>query len=530
MQNDIDIEFTPPSEIHERLLFETMLADLSARFVNLPTNQIDAEIEHDLKIITETLSIDRCSVAQINKERSELRVTHGYAVPSVPQMPNLILSDQQPWYSEKLFRLESIVLSTVEDLPAEAAAEKEFCYQQGIKSLALIPLVVSDSFLGVVGYSTFHTERSWPEILVRRLWLVGAVFANALMRKRSEQQLHSAFEEIKELKDRLEAENLYLREEVSLQHGRDELIGESKVIKDVLNRVEQVSNTETSVLLLGETGTGKELLAQAIHNSSRRKDLPMVTINCAALPRDLFESEFFGHEKGAFTGAENKRVGRFELANGSSIFLDEIGELSIEMQVKLLRVLQTKKFERVGGQKTISSDVRIIAATNRDLVKAINDGEFRADLYYRLNVFPITVPPLRNRHEDIPLLTRFFLKSFCEIMGKQVDKIPKNTMEHLQNYSWPGNIRELKNIIERGMILTSGRSLQVELPKYHGTRQKQVKTLNEINRNHILSILKVTNWRIRGKNGAAEILGLKPTTLEATMVRLGIVRPNPNFS
>lgn len=521
-----DPESTSSYQLKERLRFETMLADLSAQFVNLPADQIDAAIIQGLRIITETLNIDRCSVAQINSDRSELRVTHGYALPSIPPMPELILSDQQPWYSKRLFNCESIVLADIEDLPIEAAAEKEYCHQEGIKSLALIPLVISNSFLGVLGFSTFHAKRQWPEMLVRRLWLVGIVFANALMRKRSEQKLHTAFDEIKELKDRLEAENIYLREEVNLQYGQNVLVGESAALRDVLKKLKQVSNTDTTVLLLGETGTGKELLAQTIHHSSSRKKYPLVTINCAALPAELVESEFFGHEKGAFTGAEKKRVGRFELAHKSTLFLDEIGELSLEMQVKLLRVLQSKQFERLGGQKTINSDVRIIAATNRDLLNSVNKGQFRIDLYYRLNVFPISIPPLRERREDIPQLTRFFVKEFSEKMGKRVEKIPRYSMEQLQNYSWPGNIRELKNIIERAMIITPGRSLQVELPEDIRVGQRQVQTLDEMQRNHILKALRVTDWRIRGEKGAAKIVGLKPTTLEARMARLGLKRPD----
>jgi len=525
MELNNQTELTSPYQIQERLRFETMLANLSSRFVNLPADQIDAEIEQGLKLITETLSIDRCSVAQINSDKTELRVTHGYAVSGIPSMPDLILSEKQPWYSKKLFGHKSIVVSNIKELPEEAAAEKEYCYQQGIKSLALIPLVVSDSFLGVVGFSSFNSRRQWPEDLVRRLWLVGVVFANALMRKRSEQKLHKAFSEIKELKDHFEAENIYLREEVSLQYDHNNLIGDSDNIKDVLKQVEQVSNTDTTVLLLGETGTGKELLAQAIHNASGRKNQPMVTINCAALPTDLVESEFFGHEKGSFTGAQTKRIGRFELANNSTIFLDEIGELSLEMQVKLLRVLQSKQFERLGGEKTITSDTRIIAATNRDLLQSVNSGQFRVDLYYRLNVFPIVVPPLRSRREDIPQLTRYFVKGFSKKMGKRIENISRTTMENLQSYSWPGNIRELKNIIERGMIITSGKSLLVELPenRLHGT--DGIRTFAEVQYKHILETLDFTNWKIRGEKGAAKILALKPTTLEAKMAKLGIIRP-----
>ncbi len=317
-----------------------------------------------------------------------------------------------------------------------------------------------------------------------------------------------------------------MREEVCIQHSHDDFIGDSDVMKSVFARVEQVSNTDSTVLILGETGTGKELLAKAIHNGSQRKNYPMVTINCAALPANLVESEFFGAEKGSFTGAEIKQIGRFELANGSSLFLDEIGELSLEMQAKLLRVLQFKQFERVGGQKIISSDVRIIAATNRDLFQSVQAGQFRMDLYYRLNVFPIVVPPLRNRPEDIPELVRFFVKGFCEQMGKRIENMPEETIENLQNYSWPGNIRELRNIIERGMIIATGNTLQVELPEHLVHENQETRTLFEVQRKHILETMKSTNWQVRGANGAAKILALKPTTLEAKMVKLGISRPN----
>jgi len=346
------------------------------------------------------------------------------------------------------------------------------------------------------------------------------------MRKTKEQELLKAFSEIQELKDRLEAENTYLREEISLQYLHEEFIGQSQTIKKVLNLAEQVAKMDTTVLILGETGTGKELLAQAIHNLSHRKKHPKVTVNCAALPANLVESELFGHERGAFTGAENKRIGRFELADGSSLFLDEIGELSLALQVKLLRVLQEKQFERVGGQKTITSDVRVIAATNRNLLQAVDAGEFRTDLYYRLNVFPITIPPLRDRREDIPPLVWFFVRSFCEKMGKHIDSISRSSMDALCNHHWPGNVRELQNAIERAIIITTGNTLQIELPGEQNIYRNQTRTLDDVQKEYILNTLRATQWRIRGKNGAAEILGLKPTTLESRMAKLDIHRPH----
>ncbi len=510
--------------ITQRLEFETLLADISGKFVNLPADRIDMEIETVLQRIAENLDIDRCSVAQFSDDRSKLQVTHAYAVPGVTPMPDLILNEEQPWYSHRLFKCEPVVMSSISELPDEATVEREHCLQQGIKSSALIPLAAGGSFLGVAGFACLRSERRWPEVLIQRLNMLGVVFANALIRKNKEQELLKAFSEIQDLKEKLEAENTYLREEISLQYLHEEFIGESTGVKQILNQVEQVAKLDTTVLVLGETGVGKELIAQAIHNLSRRRTKPKVTVNCAAIPATLIESELFGHERGAFTGADSRRIGRFELAHRSTLFLDEIGELPPALQVKLLRVLQENSFERVGGRKTIHSDVRVIAATNRDLRKAIDAGEFRLDLYYRLNVFPITIPPLRERRDDIPMLVWYFVKEFCEKMDKSIVSISRSSMNQLCHYSWPGNVRELKNVIERAVIISSGPTLKVEVPKGGGVRAEKARTLNEVQREHILRTLETTQWRVRGRNGAAEILGLKPTTLESRMARLGIKR------
>ena len=285
-------------------------------------------------------------------------------------------------------------------------------------------------------------------------------------KKRAESELDKAFSEIKRLNVRLEAENVYLREEIEVRHQHEEIIGKSEAIQKALSQAEQVADTDTTVLVLGETGTGKELLARAIHNLSTRKARPMIKVNCAALPPTLIETELFGHEKGAYTGALTKQKGRFELADGSTIFLDEISELSLELQPKLLRVLQEGHFERVGSSKTIAANVRIIAATNRDLSRAVQEGRFREDLYYRLNVFPITVPPLRERQEDIPTLVWAFVKEFEKTMANRIKTIPRKSMEALQRYAWPGNVRELRNVIERAMIISKDKVLNVEYRLY----------------------------------------------------------------
>jgi PAS domain S-box-containing protein len=343
-------------------------------------------------------------------------------------------------------------------------------------------------------------------------------------RKNAENALRKALSEIEFLKEKLEAENFYLREEIKLEHNYREIVGNSSTIKKVLNTIELVANTDATVLIMGETGTGKELLARAIHDLSPHKEHPMVKVNCAALPPTLIEGELFGREKGAYTGALTKQIGRFELANGSTIFLDEIAELSPELQAKLLRVLQDGEFERLGSTKTVKVDVRVIAATNRDLTKAVQDGSFREDLFYRLNVFPIFVPTLRQRQEDIPLLIWSFIKEFEVKMGKRIESISQKSMDALHRYPWPGNVRELKNVIEHAMIITKGSNLQVEIPKITDSTASQNMTLQEIDRNHIISTLDMVGWRVRGENGAAEILGLKPSTLESRMVKLGIKR------
>jgi transcriptional regulator with GAF, ATPase, and Fis domain len=279
------------------------------------------------------------------------------------------------------------------------------------------------------------------------------------------------------------------------------------------------------VLILGETGTGKELLARAIHRMSSRNHRPMITVNCAALPASLIESEMFGREKGAFTGALSGRIGRFEIADGSTIFLDEIGELTPDVQMKLLRVLENGHFERLGSNKTIKANVRIIAATNRDLGQAVHKGSFRRDLYYRLNVFPIRVPSLQERIEDLELLVWAFVKEYGERMGKRIESISKKSIEALKRCPWRGNVRELRNVIEQSMIISKGPTLKIQLPGIRGLEETQAMLLKDVERNHILKILKQTDWRVRGNAGAAELLGLKPTTLEARMKKLGVVRP-----
>ncbi|HEX9911465.1 MAG TPA: sigma 54-interacting transcriptional regulator, partial [Desulfatiglandales bacterium] len=388
-----------------------------------------------------------------------------------------------------------------------------------------IPITLEGSTAGAFTVVTTRHHRTWSDDLIPRLRLFGEVFINAIARKRSEERLREALSEIRKLKDRIEADYVYLREEIKLEHDFCDIVGKSDALKKILLKVRQVAPTNATVLILGETGTGKGLIARAIHNASARKERPLIQVNCAALAGSLIESELFGHEKGAFTGAQANREGRFELANGTTLFLDEIGDLPIELQPKLLRVLHEGEFERVGGSTTIKTDVRIIAATNKDLEKEVEAGRFRRDLWYRLSVFPIHVPPLRERLQDIPVFVDFFLDRYGKWIGKKFDMVDQKTLKGLQAYSWPGNIRELENLIERAVITSSAGVLQIDVPRDRAVPKTRNGTLEEIERSYILEVLNDTYWRINGPNGAASRLGLNPSTLRSRMKNLDISRP-----
>lgn len=377
-------------------------------------------------------------------------------------------------------------------------------------------------------YRWFRTRgRTQRDADDRPTWMAGSL-QDIHDQKAAEMKLRSALSEVERLSDRLRAENVYLQDEITNSLGFDEIIGESQPLRNVLTQVEHVAETDASVLLLGETGTGKELLARAIHERSTRKQRPMVKVNLAALPLSLIESELFGHVKGAFTGAVTDKIGRFALADGGTLFLDEIGELDPELQTKLLRVLQEGEFERIGSAETKRVDVRIVAATNRDLRRAVEQCMFRADLYYRLAVFPIEIPPLRLRRDDIPLLTWHFIAKKQKRLGKSIERVPPEVMESLLDYDWPGNIRELENVVERAMILAPGSELTLNEPT-HGVRgPTPVPRWQErkgMDRSEILRVLERTGWKIKGAGNAAERLGLKPSTLRYRMKKLGIARP-----
>ncbi len=337
-------------------------------------------------------------------------------------------------------------------------------------------------------------------------------------------------EDLKKANEKLQEQNYYLKEEIQLDHDFNNIITQSEKFKRILRKVEKVASAKTSVLITGESGTGKELLARAIHNISNRSHQPMIKVNCAALPSELIESELFGHEKGAFTGGISARKGRFELAHKGTIFLDEIGEMPVDLQAKLLRVIQEGEFERLGSEKTMQVDVRLIAATNRKLEEAVEKGEFREDLFYRLNVFPIQIPSLRERKEDIPLLVKFFLQKYESIVGRAIENVSTGVIEKLMRYHWPGNIRELENVIERSMIISQGTALEISdwMDGHTPIKDKRIVSLEEAERQHIIQALNSTNWKVSGKHGAAELLRVNPKTLFSKMEKLQIKRED-NF-
>ncbi|MEW6441661.1 MAG: sigma 54-interacting transcriptional regulator [bacterium] len=391
--------------------------------------------------------------------------------------------------------------------------------EEGMKSACCVPLISHSRLLGTLSIASRREAAFGQEaasLLAQVAGQISIAVENAL-----------AYRQVTELNNRLAEEKLYLEEEIQTQYDFEEIVGDSTALKRVLKQVEIVAPTDSTVLIQGETGTGKELIARAIRHLSRRRDRTLVKVNCAAIPTGLLESELFGHEKGAFTGAITQKIGRFELAHQGTLFLDEVGDISPELQAKLLRVLQEKEFERLGSTRTIRVAVRLVAATNRDLFKGVAEGQFRSDLYYRLNVFPIVVPPLRERREDIPLLVRYFAQKYSRLMNKRIETIPAEAMAALTNYPWPGNVRELENFVERAVILSAGSRLLVPLAELKPAREaaaNRVATLEEAEREHILRALQQANGVIGGPSGAAALLGMKRTTLQSRMKRFGISR------
>jgi PAS domain S-box-containing protein len=645
-----------PREFEAQARFGSLFAELSSKFINLPPGEVDREIEVALRSVCELFQIDMAVLWQWSDEAAGvLTPTHAYPPSADSGASRLSAEEQFPWVRQQMVAGRMVAIARLDDLPTEAAVDRENALRLGITSSLTLPLSVGGApHVGALAFNTLQLQRDWPDALVARLRLVAQVFTNALARKRAdqalrmsevrlaagaelaglgfyevdlgkgtvyvderfrdlcglppdreqglqpvefwiehlhhddrsrvmderrrlhdgaqeqlsleyrylhptqgekwihhvarvavrdtteratetygvlrdittrklaEQALRQSLAEIERLKDRLQAEGEYLKAEIGVALNLSEITGQSAAIQKVLLLANQVGPTNSAVLIHGETGTGKELLAQAIHRLSPRGRHVMVKVNCAALPSGLVESELFGREKGAFTGALTRQIGRFEVADGSTLFLDEVGELPPDVQVKLLRVLQEGEFERLGSPRTIKVDVRVIAATNRDLANDVRKGRFREDLYYRLNVFPIRMPPLRERAEDIPPMVWVFLEDFSSRMGKKITQVPRATMDTLQHHSWPGNVRELRNVIEHGAIITTGDTFKVPWLGNDPPGVAQPQTLADAEREHILRTLETTHWRIKGPKGAAAALGLNPATLYSRMKKLGI--------
>jgi len=643
---------------NERLVFEELLSTLSAQFVNLTPDQVDDAIQGALQKILEFFGVDRCGLLQILHDKQAWRITHVAISENSPPVPvgvDLPVSSH-PWaYDMLVGKGQPVVFSNLEELPPEAAPDKQVYREMNVSSLLDIPITNGELVTHVIALNTVNFECVWPQELLPRLRLLGDIFVNALNRRNADQALRVSeerltlaasaaeaglwilnmetgqiwatqicrelldlsktgdltwekflkvihpedrsgvevmkrkaletgkverieyrilcpdgshrwiasrgkssgsaqgqpaslmgvsiditrnkaleglvkeqFAEINKLKLQLEQENSYLRDEVKAERGLGAIVGSSDVLHYVMFRARQVAPTDATVLILGETGTGKSLVANEIHEMSQRNKKSLITVNCAGLPGNLIESELFGREKGAFTGAHARQLGRFELADGGTIFLDEIGEMPLSLQVKLLRVLQDGEFERLGSSRTLKVDVRVIAATSRDLKADIAAGRFREDLYYRLHVFPLSIPPLRLRPDDIPQLAEYFIERYAKKFSKRFKTIAKGTMPRLIAYSWPGNVRELEHLIERGVITSDG----LEFRLADSLEEDMVSTpevipsagFDAVARTHILQVLEKTNWKIEGKGGAAETLGLHPSTLRFRLKKLGVKR------
>jgi transcriptional regulator with GAF, ATPase, and Fis domain len=508
--------------------FDRLAEHLSSRLVSLHTSQIGSAIEDALHEIAEGLDVDLCCFVEFSDDSEQVSSVRAWVRPDIAPEAAAVLR-QAPWLVSMGRRGEAVVLERVSsDLLAHATEDAAALRSHSVRSILTAPVCVAGQRTCALSLVTLREYRRWPAAIVQRVQLFAEILGTATHRGEQERALERAESEARRLNTRLELESRYLQEEIADAHEFDEIIGNGPTLSAALTCVREVAATDSTVVLLGETGTGKELFARAIHARSLRRARPLIRVNCAALPPTLIESELFGHERGSFTGAVTMRQGRFELADKGTIFLDEIGDLPLEIQAKLLRVLQEGEFERLGSSQTRRVNIRVIAATNRDLEKAVHEERFRADLYYRLSVFPIQLPTLRERPEDIPRLVWFFIHRRQRALHRQIKNVPQTVMETLQAYAWPGNVRELENVIERAMIRSPGDTLVLDSRLTVPMRadvSEESGTLDTVVRHHIEDVLRKCAWRINGAGNAAEMLALHPNTLRFRMKKLGIQRP-----
>jgi transcriptional regulator with GAF, ATPase, and Fis domain len=512
------------ARLNGRLAFEREITQIAARFVGLAPERFDEVMTDSLRRIAGALDVDRIALWQFTREPTELDRTHAWVRPDVAALPARATANGDfPWIVSRLLANQPVWFESPDQVPS--ATDRSSLLKSGTRSGAAIPLALDGVVVGSISFGALRHTRPWDEEARERIRLLAAILAHALAARRNQEELSRAVATVERLRDQLALENVQLHDQVKTLRGPRAVVAESRAVREVLTQVDSVARTHATVLLLGETGTGKELFAEAVHAGSDRRGRPMTRVNCAAIPTALMESELFGRERGAYTGALSRQIGRFEMANGSTIFLDEIGDLALEAQAKLLRIIQDRVLERLGSIRPIQVDVRIIAATNRDLRKAVAAGAFREDLYYRLNVFPISVPPLRERVDDIPVLVWTFVDEFARLFNKKIESISKEHLAALQRYPWPGNVRELRNLIERAVIMARGPRLAIEPPRPGTSAARESVMLTEVEAEHIRSVLSRVGWRIRGPGGAAILLGMKPTTLDSRMAKLGIKRP-----